>query len=157
MLQGVPLTGVQGLRSKRLILLHEKKGPENCKNEVKLRPPLCRPLKHSMIWIRESEIGEECGQLWAGILGVIFWGGGGLKPRKKQGQEIRYLDSADNFPKIRRAKFKKSPHICSAEPQESTEKGKGTKRRILHKHSSPSTLVLHRFIITKPSQGNTPF
>ena len=24
------------------------KGPENHKNEVKLRPPLCRPLKHSM-------------------------------------------------------------------------------------------------------------
>ena len=26
-----------------------KKGPENRINEVKLRPPLCRPLKHSMI------------------------------------------------------------------------------------------------------------
>ena len=25
-----------------------KRGPENRKNEVKLRPPLCRPLKHSM-------------------------------------------------------------------------------------------------------------
>ena len=25
-----------------------KKGPENRKHEVKLRPPLCRPLKHSM-------------------------------------------------------------------------------------------------------------
>ena len=32
----------------------EKKGPENRQNEVKWRPPLCRPLKHSMIilnWI----------------------------------------------------------------------------------------------------------
>ena len=25
-----------------------KKGPENRKNEVNLRPPLCRPLKHSI-------------------------------------------------------------------------------------------------------------
>ena len=42
--------GVQALRWKRLILLHEK-GPENPKDEVKMRPPLCRPLKHSMIEI----------------------------------------------------------------------------------------------------------
>ena len=26
-----------------------KNGPESRKNEVKLRPPQCRPLKHSMI------------------------------------------------------------------------------------------------------------
>ena len=39
----------QVLREKRLISLHEKKGPENCKNEVKLRSSLCGPLKNSMI------------------------------------------------------------------------------------------------------------
>ena len=35
-----------------LILLHMKKGSgEPQKNEVKLRPPLCRPLKHSMMFV----------------------------------------------------------------------------------------------------------
>ena len=29
--------------------VRETKGPENRKNEAKLRPPLCRPLKHSMM------------------------------------------------------------------------------------------------------------
>ena len=48
LLQGVPFMGAQVLRWKRLILLHEKMGPENRKNGVKLRPPLCRPLKHPM-------------------------------------------------------------------------------------------------------------
>ena len=47
-LQGVSFTGMQVLRSQRLISLHEKKGPESPENEVKLNPPLCRPLKHSM-------------------------------------------------------------------------------------------------------------
>ena len=47
-LQGVAFTGVQVSREKRLISLHEKKGPENRENQVKLRPPLCRLLKHSM-------------------------------------------------------------------------------------------------------------
>ena len=48
MLQGVAFRGGQVLREKRFVSLHEKKGPENRKNEVKLRPPLCRPLKHSI-------------------------------------------------------------------------------------------------------------
>ena len=30
-------------------MLHEKKGLENREKEVKLQPPRCRPLKHSMI------------------------------------------------------------------------------------------------------------
>ena len=38
---------VQVLRWRRLILLHEKRVRRTAK--VKLRPPLCRPLKHSMI------------------------------------------------------------------------------------------------------------
>ena len=46
MLQGVAFTGVQVLREKRLISLHEKRIRRTAK--VKLRPPLCRPLKHSM-------------------------------------------------------------------------------------------------------------
>ena len=47
-LQGVAFRGVQVSRWKRLILLNEKKGPGNRKNEVKLHPPLCSPLKHSI-------------------------------------------------------------------------------------------------------------
>ena len=42
-LQGVAFMGVQVLRSKRLILLHEKKGSENRKNEVELCPPSVPP------------------------------------------------------------------------------------------------------------------
>ena len=37
-LQGVPFRGVQVVRWKRLVLLHEKNGLGNRKNEVKLRP-----------------------------------------------------------------------------------------------------------------------
>ena len=47
-LQGVPFTRVQAsrLNLKRLILLHEKGSVEP--QEVQLRPPLSRRLKHSM-------------------------------------------------------------------------------------------------------------
>ena len=38
-LQGVPFRGVQVLRWKRLILLHEENGPENRKHEVNFPPP----------------------------------------------------------------------------------------------------------------------
>ena len=37
-------------------MLHENKGPENRTNEVKLCPPLRRPLKHSMnpdVWVHD--------------------------------------------------------------------------------------------------------
>ena len=47
-LQGVRFRGVQVLRSKKAHFAACKKGPENRQNEVKLRPPPCRPLKHSM-------------------------------------------------------------------------------------------------------------
>ena len=43
------LMGVQVMRGKRLISLYDKRGPESRRNEVKLRPPLCRPLKQSMV------------------------------------------------------------------------------------------------------------
>ena len=47
-LQGVLFMGVHVLRSKMLILLHEKKDPENRKNEENLQPPLRSPVKKSM-------------------------------------------------------------------------------------------------------------
>ena len=47
-LQRVPFTGVQDLKVEKTHFATWKKGPENRKDEVKLRPPLCRPLKHSM-------------------------------------------------------------------------------------------------------------
>ena len=56
-LQGVAFRGEQVLREKRVISLHEKRGPENRKNEVKLRPPLCPPLKHSMNKFRGPRMG----------------------------------------------------------------------------------------------------
>ena len=37
----------------------QKKGPENRKHEVNLRPPLCRPLKHSMIQSTGSKFGGK--------------------------------------------------------------------------------------------------
>ena len=48
-LQGVPVKGVQVLRWKRLIFIHAKRVRRTVKSEVKLHPPLCRPLKHSLI------------------------------------------------------------------------------------------------------------
>ena len=42
-IQGVPFMGVQVLRLKMLMLLHEKKGPEKRKNEVKFAPPSVPP------------------------------------------------------------------------------------------------------------------
>ena len=52
--------GVQVLRWKWLILLHDKKGPENRKHEVKLRPPLCSPLRRSMIDTKDRlKLGKE--------------------------------------------------------------------------------------------------
>ena len=46
-LQGVAFTGCK-FKVAKAPFAARKKGPENCKHEVKLRPPLCRPLKHSM-------------------------------------------------------------------------------------------------------------
>ena len=54
MLRGVPFMGVQVLRWKKLILLHEK-GPENRKNEVNTAPPLCRHPEalydNNLLWV----------------------------------------------------------------------------------------------------------
>ena len=46
---GDSLHGGASFRVEKAHFAAWKKGPENSKNEVKLRPPLCRPLKHSMI------------------------------------------------------------------------------------------------------------
>ena len=46
-LEGVAFMGVQVLGRKGSFAAR-KRGPKNRKNEVKIRPPLCRPLKHSM-------------------------------------------------------------------------------------------------------------
>ena len=72
-LQGVPFTGVQVLRLKNLILLHA----ENRKNEVKLPPPpLCRPLKHSMIIFTQCYryFSDRCGnfsQLSSDLVSIL--------------------------------------------------------------------------------------
>ena len=54
-----------------------KKGPENCKNEVELRPPLRLPLRHSM---RQR---KGCSEKSAGVL--MFLGGlkGAEPPERK--------------------------------------------------------------------------
>ena len=44
------LHGGASLKGEKAHFAAWKKGPENRKNDVKLRPPLCRPLKHSMIY-----------------------------------------------------------------------------------------------------------
>ena len=71
-------------------------------------------------WVRESEIGEECRQVWGVNLGVNF--SGGPETMEKQGRKIRYPNSlskfAGNFPKIRQTKLKNSPQIRSAEPRD---------------------------------------
>ena len=48
-LQGVAFAGVQVLREKRLISLHDKSDRRTIKYEVKLHPPLCCPLRHFMM------------------------------------------------------------------------------------------------------------
>ena len=42
------LQGGASFKVEKAHLAARKKGPENRKSKVKLRPPLCRPLKHSM-------------------------------------------------------------------------------------------------------------
>ena len=54
----------------KCLFLHETKGPENRKNEVKSRPPLCLPLKHSttesmqfggaLSYTQEASLGTNC-------------------------------------------------------------------------------------------------
>ena len=58
------LHGGASFKVERAHFAARKQGPENRKNEVKLRPPLCCPLKHSMsTFMREN--GTIC------VLGVF--------------------------------------------------------------------------------------
>ena len=61
-LHGVPLMGVQVLRKKRLILLHENRVRRTA-NKEKSRSPRCRPLKHSMNCSEKKKTPSD-----------IFWG-----------------------------------------------------------------------------------
>ena len=71
--------------------------------------------RREIIWVRESETGEECRQVWAWILGVNFWGS--LNPWINKAIKMRYQNLpskspekfAGNFPKIRKAKIKLHP------------------------------------------------
>ena len=62
--------------------------------------PCEQNLGVNKFWVRESEIGEECRQVWAWILGVNF--SGGPETLEKQGQKTRYPNSLSKFAEIRR-------------------------------------------------------
>ena len=79
--------------------------------------PRTKKIGANKFWVRESEIGEECWQVWA-------WIYGGPEALEKQGRNIRHQNLlsklaenfAGNFPKNRRTKLKRSPQNRSAEP-----------------------------------------